>query len=122
MTSAFAVGFAPSAMAREEGSIAGTWSGGGVVVYASGQRERARCRVTYSGGGDVFIANASCASPSGSVNQSARLHRVGANSFAGNFFNEQYNASGSVSVTVHGASQSLSLRSSAGSANISLRR
>jgi hypothetical protein len=105
----------------EGGSIAGSWSGGGIVSYASGQRERARCHASYSGGGGSVMMSGSCATPSGSVFQSARLRRVGANSYAGSFFNSQYNTSGSIHVTVHGNTQSVSLRSSAGSASLTLR-
>ncbi len=106
--------------ARAEG-LAGSWSGGGVVTYASGQRERARCQAHYSGGGGAVSVTATCATPSGSVSQSARLRRVGANSYAGSFFNGQYNTSGSIYVTVHGNSQSVSLRSQSGSASLTLR-
>ncbi len=106
--------------ARSEG-LAGSWSGGGTVVYASGQRERARCRASYSGGGGSVTVNATCATPSGSVSQSARLRKVGANSYAGSFFNSQYNTSGSMHVTVHGNTQSVHLSSGSGSASLTLR-
>jgi hypothetical protein len=105
---------------RSEG-LAGSWSGGGVVTYASGQRERARCHAHYSGGGGSVSVNATCATPSGSVSQSARLRRVGANSYAGSFFNPEYNTSGSIRVTVRGNSQSVSLRSESASASFTLR-
>ncbi len=40
LVSALSIGMMPTAEARDEGgSIAGSWSGGGTVVYASGQRE-----------------------------------------------------------------------------------
>ena len=122
LISALSIGMMPFAEARDEGgTIAGSWSGGGTVVYASGQRERAHCRASYSGGGGSVMMSGNCATPSGSVFQSARLRRVGANSYAGSFFNSQYNTSGSISVTVHGNTQSVSLQSSAGSASLTLR-
>ena len=122
LASAFTVSVTSSAEARGEGgSIAGSWSGGGTVVYASGQRERAHCRASYSGGGSSVMMSGGCATPSGSVFQSARLRKVGANSYAGSFFNSQYNTGGTIHVTVHGNTQSVSLRSSAGSANLTLR-
>jgi hypothetical protein len=122
LASALTVSVTSSAEARGEGgSIAGSWSGGGTVVYASGQRERAHCRASYSGGGSSVMMSGGCATPSGSVFQSARLRRVGANSYAGSFFNSQYNTAGTIHVTVHGNTQSVSLRSSAGSANLTLR-
>ena len=122
LASALSVSVTAFAEARGEGgSIAGSWSGGGVVAYASGQRERAHCRASYSGGGGSVMMSGNCATPSGSVFQSARLRRVGANSYAGSFFNSQFNTSGSIYVTVHGSTQSVNLRSSAGSASLTLR-
>jgi hypothetical protein len=106
--------------AKAEG-LAGSWSGGGIVTYASGQRERARCHAHYSGDGAVVSVSATCATPSGNVSQSANLRRVGANSYSGSFFNSDFNTSGSIHVTVHGNTQSVSLRSSSGSANLTLR-
>ena len=122
LASALTVSVASSAGARGEGgSIAGSWSGGGTVYYASGQRERARCHATYSGGGSTVMMSGTCATPSGSASQSARLRKVGANSYSGSFFNSQFNASGSIHVTVHGNTQSVSLHSGAGSASLTLR-
>ncbi len=122
LASALTVSVTSGAEARGEGGgIAGSWSGGGTVYYASGQRERAHCRASYSGGGSSVMMSGGCATPSGSVFQSARLRRVGANSYAGSFFNSQYNTAGTIHVTVHGNTQSVSLRSSAGSANLTLR-
>jgi hypothetical protein len=122
LASALSLCMVSGAEARGEGgSLAGSWTGGGVVAYASGQRERARCQASYSGGGASVMVSATCATPSGSVSQSARLRQVGANSYAGSFFNSQFNTSGSIHVTVHGSTQSVSLRSSSGSANLTLR-
>lgn len=106
--------------ARSEANISGTWSGGGIVHYSDGHSERARCRAHYSQSGAHVSLEAHCATPSGSVEQSARLRRVGPNSFAGSFFNQQFNASGSIHVTVHGNTQTVSLRSSSGSASLTL--
>ena len=70
LVSALSFGMVSGAEARDEGaSIAGSWSGGGTVVYASGQRERAHCRASYSGGGGSVIMSGNCATPSGSVFQ-----------------------------------------------------
>jgi hypothetical protein len=106
--------------ARAEG-ISGSWSGGGTVSFASGQRERARCRAHYSGGGSVVSMSGTCATPSGNVSQSAQLRRVGPNSYAGSFFNPEYNASGSIRVTVRGNTQSVTISGGAGSASLTLR-
>ncbi len=106
----------------ESATLAGTWIGGGVVAYATGGRERARCQANYSGGSSTISVNATCATPSGSISQFARLRKTGANSYAGTFFNAQYNTSGSIHVVVHGNTQSVSIASGSGSASLSLRR
>jgi hypothetical protein len=102
--------------------LAGTWIGGGVVAYPTGSRERARCQANYSGGSSTVSINATCATPSGSVSQYARLRKTGANSYSGTFFNTQYNMSGSIQVVIHGNTQSVSISSGSGSASLSLRR
>ncbi len=110
--------------ARSQGAaLSGVWSGGGIVVYPSGSRERARCRAHYSAESEHHVAvDASCATPSGTVSQSARLRKTSANSYAGTFFNSQYNFSGTISVVVHGNRQSVILRSSNGTASLKLGR
>jgi hypothetical protein len=105
--------------AKAEG-LAGSWSGGGTVVYSDGHREHARCRAQFSGGSYVSL-EATCATPSGSVSQSARLRRTGANSYSGSFFNPQFNVSGSIHISVHGNTQYVTLRSASGSASLTLR-
>jgi hypothetical protein len=107
--------------ARSETNIAGSWSGGGIVRYSDGHSERTRCRATFSQSGPRVSLQAHCATPSGSVEQSASLRRVGANSYAGSFFNPQFNVSGSIHITVHGNTQTVSLRSASGSASLTLR-
>jgi hypothetical protein len=110
---------APQAYA--ESSLSGSWSGGGTVVYASGQREHARCQANFSGGGASVAMNATCATPSGSVSQSAQLRRVGANTYAGSFFNPQFNVTGHVHVVTHGNTGSVTISSGSGSAHITIR-
>ena len=106
----------------ESATLAGTWIGGGVVAYPTGDRERARCQANYSGGSSTVSVNATCATPSGSVSQYARLRKTGANSYSGTFFNSQYNMTGSIQVVIHGNTQSISISSGSGSASLSLRR
>jgi hypothetical protein len=116
-----AASFAASEARSEGATLAGSWSGGGTVVYSDGHRERASCRAHYSGSGASVSLSAHCATPSGSVEQSASLRRTGPNSYAGSFFNQQFNVSGSIHVTIHGNSQTVSLRSGSGSASLTLR-
>lgn len=106
--------------AHSEG-IGGSWSGGGTVVYADGHRERARCRAHFSQSGPNVSLNATCATPSGSVEQSASLRQTGPNSYSGSFFNPQFNVSGSIHISVHGNTQFVALRSQSGSASLTLR-
>jgi len=123
IAAALALGLLAMPEARSESAtLAGSWIGGGVVAYATGGRERARCQASYSGGSSTISVNATCATPSGSISQFARLRKTGANSYAGTFFNAQYNTSGSIHVVVHGNTQSVSIASGSGSASLSLRR
>ena len=110
--------------ARAEGAalLAGAWKGGGIVEYITGNRERARCQARYSAGATTVSLNATCATPSGSIAQYARLHKTGANTFAGTFFNSQYSTSGSIRVVVHGDTQTVSISSGNGSASLVLKR
>jgi hypothetical protein len=106
--------------ARSEG-LSGSWSGGGTVRYSDGHSEHARCHASFSGGGGHASFEATCATPSGSVSQSGTLRKVGANSYAGRFYNPQFGVSGSIHISVHGNTQSVSLRSGSGSASLTLR-
>ena len=99
------------------------WSGGGTVTYRTGGSERARCRVSYSGrGGAIVSFSGTCATPSGTAEQSGTLRRTGPNSYSGSFYNSQLGVRGRAFVSVNGDSQTVSLRSSSGSATLSLRR
>lgn len=102
--------------------LAGSWSGGGSVTLPSGATERARCKVSFRREGKSYGMNAVCASSSARVSQSASLEQVGANRYAGNFTNEEYNVSGTINVTVNGGSLSASLRAGGSSAFFNLSR
>jgi hypothetical protein len=104
-------------------NLEGSWSGGGVVSFASGSRERARCRAHYSRrSSTTYAMSATCATASGRAAQTASLRSVGANSYQGSFYNSEYNISGTIYVVVRGNSQSVQLSSSAGSASLQLSR
>jgi hypothetical protein len=104
-------------------NLEGSWSGGGVVSFASGARERARCRAHYSRRSRTSYAlTATCATPSGRATQSASVRQVGGNSYQGSFYNSEYNVSGTIHVLVRGNSQSVHLSSGAGSASLRLSR
>src|SRR3974390_2491135 len=117
------VSFLAISQARSESSsLSGPWRGGGTVTYSPGQRETARCRVQYSGGGgSQEPVSATCATPSGSISQDRRLRKTGSNSYSGIFFNPQYNAGGHIHVTARGNRQSVSITSARRPASLSLR-
>ena len=107
----------------QDARIEGSWSGGGNVVFGSGARERATCRASFTQQSSrTYRMNAVCATASARVAQTASLRRVSADSFAGQFYNQEYNVSGSISVTVRGNRLDAALRSDSGSAHLSLGR
>lgn len=107
--------------ARADG-LAGSWSGSGSVRY-SDTREKARCRASYARvSGSMYRMSATCATPSGRVDQTATVNRVGNNQYAGTFHNSQYNVSGSIYVSLRGNSQSVRLSSNGGEGSFNLKR
>ncbi len=105
------------------GSLSGSWSGGGWVSFASGTKERARCRARYSrSGGDSYTLSATCATASGKASQTATVYEVSPNRYRGSFHNAEYNVSGTIRVVVHGNSQSVTLSGDSGSASLNLSR
>lgn len=112
-----------SSKSDSSASLAGSWTGGGWVSFASGNKERARCHAHYSrAGGSSYELNATCATASGKASQTAHVHQTGANSFGGSFHNAEYNVSGTIHIVVHGNSQSVSLHGDNASASLSLSR
>ncbi|MGE5266461.1 MAG: hypothetical protein ACM3L9_03755 [Deltaproteobacteria bacterium] len=106
----------PRAAFADTVDLDGAWSGGGSVKFPSGAKEAARCRANFKKrGAESYLVSARCASASGKVEQSALLTRVGGNQYTGSFFNEEYKVDGTITVTVSGNSQSVSISSPAGS-------
>ena len=104
-------------------TLAGSWSGGGTVSFASGAKEQARCRAQYSAAGkNSYTLNATCATASGRAAQTATVRRVGENKYSGRFYNSEYSISGVIHIVVRGASQTVRLISDSGSAFFSLNR
>jgi hypothetical protein len=107
----------------DSGSLAGSWSGGGWVSFASGNKERARCHASYSrAGGDAYSLSATCATSSGKASQTATVYKVSEGRYRGSFFNSDFNIHGSIRVAVHGNSQDVSLSGDGASASLSLSR
>jgi hypothetical protein len=106
----------------QQASLAGNWSGSGTVVFPSGESEKARCRATFRTSGNGAYMNATCATPSVRVQQTAELSRVSGNRFAGDFNNAEFGVSGSISITISGNNLSASLRGGGGTAQFHLSR
>jgi hypothetical protein len=104
-------------------SIVGSWSGGGLIIFPSGEKERARCRATFrqTGGGGVMM-NGVCATASARVSQSASLSRLTATTYSGEFFNTEYNIAGSIRVRIQGNRLNASLSGGGATAEFVLGR
>lgn len=112
-----------SAARADSAPLVGSWSGGGSIAFASGAKEKARCRAYYAKTGEAsYRMSATCATASAKVDQTAMLTRTGARTYSGSFFNQQYNTGGSIRITVSGGSQSVRLSGEAGSASFTLRK
>ena len=102
-------------------SFAGLWRGSGYVSPAEGQRERVRCRVVYRRlSADRYGVTARCATQSVNIDQSGEVRRTGRNSYAGTFYNMEYNVRGRIRVRVSGNRQSVTLNSPQGSGRLTL--
>ena len=114
------------ALAKSEAdpvNLAGSWSGGGWVSFASGNKEKARCHANYSkAGSDAYSLSATCATSGGKASQTATVYKVSAGHYRGSFFNSDFNVHGSIRVVVHGSSQEVSLAGDGASASLSLSR
>jgi hypothetical protein len=104
-------------------SLSGSWRGGGWVSFSSGQKERAHCTARFSAeSAKTYRVNAVCTTDSGKVSQTASVRQTGANTYVGSFHNSEYDVSGSIRITVRGASQTVHLTSNSGAASLILRR
>ena len=116
-------GNAQGAKKLSNSTLEGSWSGGGIVSFASGAKEQARCRARYSRAGkDSYTVNATCATASGRAAQTARVRQVGNNRYSGSFYNSEYSISGIIDVVVHGSSQTVRLTGDSASGVLNLSR
>lgn len=108
--------------ALADNDLSGAWRGGGTVTFVSGAKENARCRARFSPTSKTSYAlSAQCATPSGSVSQTATVQGRGG-SYHGSFYNADYDASGTIHIVVRGNKQSVRLVSNKGSALLRLGR
>lgn len=120
LTIAAVVAYSGSAFAE---TLRGTWVGSGHINPGNGQRERVRCRVTYSPRSARIIGVvATCASPSATLRQTGELVKVSESRYVGDFYNSQFDLSGRVRVLLSGGRQTVTLSSSRGGGSLVLRR
>lgn len=103
-------------------SLSGTWSGAGSFTSKDGKSEAVRCKITYTPQGAAVAVSAACASASATIRQTGSLTKVSDTKYVGDFYNNEYDISGRVRVTVSGKSQSVSFSSAKGSGSMSLSR
>jgi hypothetical protein len=107
----------------EPDGIAGSWSGGGPVTFASGSKERAKCRATISASGPKsYRVNGTCATQSGKVTQTAEIYQMTSNRYRGEFHNPEFDINGTISVVVSGRHLTATLTSSSGTGVLSFGR
>lgn len=103
-------------------SIVGSWSGSGMIIFPSGETERARCRATFRNAGGGLSMHGVCATASVRVSQSASLSRLTSTSYSGEFFNTEFNISGSIRVRLQGNKLNASLNGGGATAQFVLGR
>lgn len=102
--------------------IEGRWRGGGKVSFGVNS-EKVRCSAKYKRSATGrYRLSATCTTGATRVSQTAVLRRTGKNAYSGTFRNSEYGVTGSISVRVKGSHQYVTLSSSSGSADLSLRR
>jgi len=107
----------------ESAMLVGTWAGNGSINFSSGKKERARCRAHFAKTGETsYEMSATCATSSAKVDQTAQLTKVGASSYVGSFYNQQYNTGGTIHIKVSGRTGSVNLAGEAGTAFFRLRK
>ncbi len=124
------IGFAASIILATTGGalaeapdLAGQWTGSGFAEVTNGNKERVRCRVTYSKeSAKVYAVNAVCASPSIKIYQSGVVSRATINTYLGRVHNNQFDISARVRVVVRGARQTITIKADQGSGQIKLRK
>lgn len=103
--------------------IEGSWSGGGRVELASGNTERATCRLNFRRrSSNSYQAHAVCATPSARVAQTAVVQRVAANEFTGSFYNQEFDVRGVIRITSRGNRLSVTLNGGGATSHLELHR
>jgi len=115
------LGLAPAN--AKQSLLIGSWKGGGVVSFVSGDREKVRCRATFIRKSTTTARmNAVCATSAGRIAQTAVLRKTTGNRYVGTFYNAEYGVSGNIRITLRGRRLSASLSGDSVSAVLKLRR
>jgi hypothetical protein len=118
---AMAIGLFTGITDTSAAAIKGTWAGGGTVKLNTGQVERVRCRIRYEeSSGRTFVIYANCSHANGTFQQSGRIVKRSSTSYSGSLYSDQYSISGDLLISVSGNRQTISAKSSKGSAKIVL--
>lgn len=119
---AFTFGLFPGERAAEAASIEGSWSGSGTVKLTEGGVERVRCRIRYEKStGRTFVLHVTCAHSNGTFRVSGRIVRLsGGNRYSGRLYSDQYSVAGDVGISVSGSRQTLTAKSTKGTATVKL--
>ena len=104
-------------------SIVGSWSGGGMIVFPSGETgaRPLPCNVPQCRRRRISMQGV-CATASVRVSQSASLSRLTSTTYSGEFFNTEYNISGSIRIRLQGNKLNASLNGGGASAQFVLGR
>jgi len=103
-----AISFVVTPALADSNDLAGSWSGGGSVVYNTGSKEKARCRASINKAGTgAYAMSATCATASGKVVQATTLRKTGSSNYSGRYRNTEYNVEGTIRVSQNGNSISV---------------
>jgi hypothetical protein len=96
LTAIFAA--APAYAQQSFDSVAGSWSGSGMMKPSDGPRERVRCKADYvpKNNGQSLKLNLRCASDAYKMDLSANIDQNGTD-LSGNWFESQYRQGGKIS-------------------------
>lgn len=119
----FTIAASEPSFSRSRSGLSGSWSGVGTIVLPSGASEEARCRARFRPSGDgSYSMSAVCATPSQRASQTGELDPVGSNRYAGSIYNDEYNYTGEIFLTVRGDRLNASLSGGQVSGRISMSR
>ncbi len=101
------------------GTLAGSWSGSGVLTRSDGGQERLQCRANYAPAQNNLRLNIRCASPSYSINLESDVAYNGG-AISGQWSETSHNANGTLSGRADGNHIEATARSDMFSANLSV--